>query len=45
MGSALIGDEVERIVFPFVVLLARMALIPDATPLIAALMFGNLLNE
>jgi len=37
--------KVERIVFPFVVLLACIALIPDATPLIGALMFGNLLNE
>jgi oxaloacetate decarboxylase beta subunit len=37
--------KVERIVFPFVVLLACIALIPDATPLIGALMFGNLINE
>jgi len=37
--------KVERIVFPIVVLIACALLIPDATPLVGALMFGNLLNE
>ncbi|PON18384.1 sodium ion-translocating decarboxylase subunit beta [Candidatus Entotheonella serta] len=37
--------KVERIVFPLVVLIACALLIPDATPLVGALMFGNLLNE
>ena len=36
---------VERIVFPLVVLFACILLVPDATPLVGALMFGNLLNE
>ena len=36
---------VERIVFPLLVLFACILLIPDATPLVGALMFGNLLNE
>lgn len=37
--------KVERILFPIVVLLACALLIPDATPLVGALMFGNLLTE
>jgi oxaloacetate decarboxylase beta subunit len=37
--------RVEKILFPIVVLLACALLIPDATPLVGALMFGNLLNE
>ena len=37
--------KVERIFFPIVVLIACALLIPDATPLVGALMFGNLLNE
>jgi len=37
--------KVERIVFPIVVLIACALLIPDATPLVGALMFGNLLTE
>jgi oxaloacetate decarboxylase beta subunit len=36
---------VERIIFPLLVLFACILLIPDATPLVGALMFGNLLNE
>ena len=36
---------VERIMFPLLVLFACILLIPDATPLVGALMFGNLLNE
>ena len=36
---------VERITFPLVVLFACILLVPDATPLVGALMFGNLLNE
>jgi oxaloacetate decarboxylase beta subunit len=37
--------KVERIIFPIMVLLTCILLIPDATPLVGALMFGNLLNE
>ena len=37
--------KVERIIFPIMVLLACTLLIPDATPLVGALMFGNLLTE
>ncbi len=37
--------KVERIIFPITVLLACALLIPDATPLVGALMFGNLLTE
>jgi len=37
--------KVERIIFPIMVLLTCASLIPDATPLVGALMFGNLLNE
>ena len=37
--------KIERILFPIIVLLACALLIPDATPLVGALMFGNLLNE
>jgi oxaloacetate decarboxylase beta subunit len=37
--------RVERILFPIIVLLACVLLIPDATPLVGALMFGNLLTE
>jgi oxaloacetate decarboxylase beta subunit len=36
---------VERIIFPLLVLFTCILLIPDATPLVGALMFGNLLNE
>lgn len=37
--------KAERIVFPIVVVILCALLIPDATPLVGALMFGNLLNE
>lgn len=37
--------KVEKIFFPITVLIACALLIPDATPLVGALMFGNLLNE
>jgi carboxybiotin decarboxylase len=37
--------KIERIVFPIMVLLTCIILIPDATPLVGALMFGNLLSE
>lgn len=37
--------RVEKIVFPLSVLGACIILIPDATPLVGALMFGNLLTE
>lgn len=35
----------EKILFPLIVLLICTILIPDATPLIGALMFGNLIRE
>ncbi len=35
----------EKILFPLVVLLLCVLLLPDATPLIGALMFGNLAKE
>ncbi len=35
----------EKILFPIVVLLLCIMLIPDATPLIGMLMFGNLIRE
>jgi len=38
-------SHLERVLFPIVVLLLCIALLPDATPLVGALMFGNLLNE
>ena len=37
--------KAERIVFPITVVILCALLIPDATPLVGALMFGNLLNE
>jgi carboxybiotin decarboxylase len=37
--------KLEKIIFPLLVLLLCALLIPDATPLIGALMFGNLLRE
>ena len=37
--------RIEKIVFPLVVLGLGLLLLPDATPLIGALMFGNLINE
>ncbi len=37
--------KIEKIVFPIIVLLACALLIPEATPLVGRLMFGNLLNE
>jgi len=37
--------KIEKIIFPLLVLLACILLIPDATPLVGALMFGNLINE
>ncbi len=37
--------KVERIVFPIGVAIVCALLIPDATPLVGALMFGNLLAE
>lgn len=36
---------IERILFPLLVLAACVILVPDATPLVGALMFGNLLKE
>ena len=37
--------RVERIMFPLVVFGLCLLLLPDATPLIGALMFGNLMSE
>lgn len=37
--------KLEKILFSVVVLLLCAILLPDATPLIGALMFGNLINE
>lgn len=37
--------KVEKIVFPITVLILCMLLLPDATPLIGSLMFGNLVKE
>lgn len=37
--------HVEKVVFPIIVLLLCIMLLPSATPLIGALMFGNLLKE
>lgn len=37
--------SIEKITFPILVLLLCGALLPDATPLIGALMFGNLMAE
>ena len=38
-------SKTERIVFPIVVLLLCVLLLPSATPLVGMLMFGNLLRE
>lgn len=38
-------SQTERIIFPIVVLLLCVLFFPTATPLIGALMFGNLLRE
>jgi carboxybiotin decarboxylase len=38
-------SKVEKIVFPLIVLGICIVLLPDATPLIGALMFGNLVKE
>jgi len=38
-------SRLERIIFPIMVLLVCVLLLPDATPLVGALMFGNLLRE
>ncbi|WP_300667202.1 sodium ion-translocating decarboxylase subunit beta [Desulfoluna sp.] len=38
-------NKVEKIVFPLMVLGICIVLLPDATPLIGMLMFGNLLKE
>ena len=38
-------SKVEKIVFPLIVLGICIVLLPDATPLIGALMFGNLAKE
>ncbi|GHT07159.1 hypothetical protein FACS1894139_14790 [Planctomycetales bacterium] len=38
-------SKMEKIVFPLLVLLLCALLIPDATPLLGALMFGNLCKE
>lgn len=38
-------SKTEKIIFPLLTLLICILLIPDATPLIGALMFGNLLKE
>ena len=37
--------KIERIMFPITVLITCALLVPDATPLVGALMFGNLLSE
>lgn len=37
--------KVEKIVFPVLVLMLCILLLPDATPLIGSLMFGNLIRE
>ena len=37
--------KVEKIAFPILVFLICLLLIPDATPLVGALMFGNLMSE
>ncbi|TVQ18774.1 MAG: sodium ion-translocating decarboxylase subunit beta [Spirochaetaceae bacterium] len=37
--------KTERILFPIVVLVVCIVLLPSATPLIGALMFGNLIKE
>ncbi|MCP4049631.1 MAG: sodium ion-translocating decarboxylase subunit beta [bacterium] len=37
--------KVEKIVFPLLVLIICVFLLPEATPLIGALMFGNLVKE
>ncbi len=37
--------RIERILFPLLVLAACIVLVPDATPLVGAVMFGNLLKE
>lgn len=38
-------SKTEKIIFPLVVLFINALLLPSATPLLGALMFGNLLNE
>jgi len=38
-------SSVERIMFPIITLLLCLFLLPEATPLIGALMFGNLIKE
>ena len=38
-------SRVERILFPIMVLVVCIVLLPTATPLIGALMFGNLIRE
>lgn len=37
--------QIEKIMFPILVVVTCALLIPTATPLVGALMFGNLLNE
>jgi len=37
--------KIELVMFPLLVLIACIVLVPDATPLVGALMFGNLLKE
>lgn len=38
-------SKLEKIIFPFVVLFLCVIIIPDATPLIGSLAFGNLVRE
>ena len=38
-------SKIEKIIFPLVVLFLCILLLPDATPLIGMLMFGNLIKE
>jgi carboxybiotin decarboxylase len=38
-------SKIEKIIFPVLVLALCILLLPDATPLIGALMFGNLVKE
>ena len=38
-------SKIEKIVFPIIITLLCLALLPDAAPLIGMLMFGNLMRE
>jgi oxaloacetate decarboxylase beta subunit len=45
MKQLRVVSKVERILFPITVLLLCILFLPDSTPLIGALMFGNFLKE